>query len=256
MYDAYVSVDLGRQHDYTAIIVAEEALWTGHPPELDHWAGPARIHETLNWQGIQRPGWVAPSMMRPDQREFFWKRSYQGYRPGRPPLLVRHIERIRGRAYTQVVAEIVALMDRPPLSKLKVALVVDAGGVGVAVLDFMRQQGLEPFSVTATAGNQVNSPEPKRYTVPKRELVAAAQIALAEGRLRIASGLAHAPTLTEELAGYQVKISAAGHDSYSAREGQHDDLVFAAAQLVWFRDFFTQPADDAIAAAGRMAVAH
>ena len=55
--------------------------------------------------------------------------------------------------------------------------------------------------------------------------------------------------------GLQVSISTAGHDSYSAREGRHDDLVYAAAQLCWYRDWFCQPTDDAIAAAHRPAVA-
>lgn len=250
MYEGYVSVDLGRQHDYTAVLVAEEAVWVPEPPEPEPWViGGPTIEQQTYWQGIARHGWTAPSALTPRQRAYFRERSYAGHRPGRPPLLVRHIERVRGRSYVDVVAEVGALLGRHPLAELSVALLVDAGGVGVAVLDLMRQRGLRPWSITATGGDHVNTPEAGVIRCPKRELVAAAQIMLAEGRLRIAAGLAEAATLTRELQGYQVKISASGHDSYAAREGEHDDTVFAAAQLCWFRDWYSQHADDAIASA-------
>jgi hypothetical protein len=248
-YDAYVSVDLGRQHDYTAILVAEEARWIGEPPAYGGWASQADLAALAHWPADTR-GWVPPSTLAPSQRTFFRERNYLGDRPDRPPLLVRHVERVRNVPYPQVVTEVAALLARPPLSGLAVALLVDAGGVGVAVLDFMRQRGLRPYSVTATGGDSVNGSRGE-YRVPKRELVAAAQIALAEGRLRIAAGLEHAATLTRELQGYQVRISAAGHDSYAAREGEHDDLVYAAAQLCWFRDWYLSDCDDAVAARRR-----
>lgn len=248
MYEGYVSVDLGRQHDYTAVLVAEEALWVPDPPNPDPWIiGGPLIEQQTYWQGIQRVGWTAPSALSERQRVYFHNSSYTGTRPDRPPLLVRHIERVRGRPYTQIVDEIASLLNRHPLSELSVALLVDAGGVGVAVLDLMRQRGLRPWSITATGGDHVNVPEEGVVRCPKRELVAAAQIMLAQGRLRIAGGLTHAATLTRELTDYQVKISASGHDSYSAREGAYDDLVYACAQLCWFRDWYAGPTDDHIA---------
>jgi len=246
MYDAFISVDLGRQHDYTAIIVAEEARWIGDPPDLGRFGPPTPVE----WPPTMR-GWVAPSELLPVQRQLFASLNYQGERPDRPPLLVRHIERVRGRPYPQIVDEIVDLLRRPPLAELSVALLVDAGGVGVAVLDLMRSAGLRPYAITATAGDRVNAPTVEDARCPKRELVAAAQIVLAEGRLRIASGLEHAPTLVNELTDYRVAISQAGHDSYSARTGAHDDLVFAAAMLCWFRDWFSIAFDDQIRATRR-----
>jgi hypothetical protein len=252
MYEALVSVDLGRQHDYTAVLVAEEAVWIGEPPELGPFALSAQVQESILWPGTGKT-WVPPSSLSRPQRALFRNRSYSGIRPSRPPLLVRHIERVRGRSYVDVVAEVKALLARPPLTDLSVALLVDAGGVGVAVLDLMRQQGLRPYSITATGGDRVNLAAPEDIRVPKRELVAAAQICLAEGRLRISAGLEHAPTLTKELQDYRVSISIAGHDSYAAREGEHDDLVFAAAMACWFRDWYSQPYDDEIANQARRA---
>lgn len=248
MYEAYVSVDLGRQFDYTAIVVAEEAVWIGEPPVL---AWQVDQSPLLLWQDAGR-GWVPPSTLSRHQRAHFRALNYGGQRPDRPPLLVRHIERVRGRPYPQIVTEIGALLARPPLAELQTVTLVDAGGVGVAVSDLMWQEGISHVSITATGGDTVNVADGGRtIRCPKRELVSAAQICLAQGRLRIAAGLAHAPTLTQELGDYQVKISASGHDSYAAREGEHDDLVYAAAQLCWYRDWFSQHQDDQIAAAQR-----
>lgn len=252
MYEGYVSVDLGRQFDYTAIVVAEEAVWVPELPELDPWVtnGP-RLEEQLYWQGAGR-GWVPPSSLTRWQRQFFRAKNYAGQRPDRPPLLIRHLERVRNVPYPQIVQQIGALLARPPLTEMSVITLVDAGGVGVAVSDLMWQEGIPHISITATGGDRWHTEDNgKTIRCPKRELVAAAQICLAQGRLRIAAGLAHAPTLTQELQNYQVKISAAGHDSYAAREGEHDDLVYAAAQLCWYRDWYSGPTDDAIAKAQR-----
>jgi hypothetical protein len=41
------------------------------------------------------------------------------------------------------------------------------------------------------------------------------------------------PTLINELLSYQVQISDAGHDSYNARSGAHDDLVLAVSLAAW-----------------------
>jgi hypothetical protein len=252
VYDAILSVDLGRQHDFTAIIVSEEARWVGEPPERPPFVyGGPQLEEQLYWQDAGH-GWVAPSSLTERQREYFRARNYAGHRPDRPPLLVRHIERVRGRPYPQVVSEIGALLQRPPLASLSVGVVIDSGGVGIAVSDLLWQQGIAHVSLTATGGDAVHVLDGGRTIhAPKRELVSAGQIALAQGRIRISAGLPHAATLTKELSDYQVTISAAGHDSYSAREGEHDDLVYALCQMAWHRDWYSQPYDDAIATAQR-----
>ena len=74
--------------------------------------------------------------------------------------------------------------------------------------------------------------------MPKRNLVSALQVAFSTGRLKIAKGLDLAKVLKEELLNFRMKINlATGHDSYEAwREGEHDDLVLAAALAVWAAD--------------------
>jgi hypothetical protein len=70
--------------------------------------------------------------------------------------------------------------------------------------------------------------------VPKRDLVSVTQVALQTGRLKIASRLPEAATLTNELLNFQVKISLdAGESSGAWREGSHDDLVLALCLALW-----------------------
>jgi len=73
------------------------------------------------------------------------------------------------------------------------------------------------------------------YRVPKRNLVSALQVALQSGTLKIAEGLELAQVLRRELLNFRVKVNiATAHDSYEAwREGDHDDLVLAAALATW-----------------------
>jgi hypothetical protein len=75
--------------------------------------------------------------------------------------------------------------------------------------------------------------------VPKRDLVAAVQTLLQNGRLRIAAGLPLADVLRKELLNFRVKVDPrTAHDSYSHwREGDHDDLVLATACACWYREY-------------------
>jgi hypothetical protein len=70
--------------------------------------------------------------------------------------------------------------------------------------------------------------------VPKRNLVSTVQVYLQGKRLKIASRLDLADTLTRELQNFQVKITDAANDTYGAwREGSHDDLVLSASLALW-----------------------
>src|ERR1044071_8004427 len=99
MYQALVSVDLGRVNDYTAVIVAEEAVWVGERPALEGWmiSGP-QVDAWAMWPGEDLT-WMPPSSLAAGQRAYFRARTYSPVRPSRPPLLVRHIERVRERSY-------------------------------------------------------------------------------------------------------------------------------------------------------------
>ena len=93
---------------------------------------------------------------------------------------------------------------------LAVALLVDAGGVGVAVLDLMRQRGLRP-SVDHGDGRRHRERAGAAASIrcPKRELVECGPDHAGPGAAQDRGGLADAPTLTQELQDYQVKIQRA-----------------------------------------------
>jgi hypothetical protein len=106
--------------------------------------------------------------------------------------------------------------------------------VGPAVTDIFSKRG-RTFKAVKIHGGDVESCEEGTYRVPKRNLVSALQAALQTGTLKIASSLKLAEVLREELLNFRVKIDLrTAHDSYEHwREGDHDDLVLAAAMAVW-----------------------
>ena len=137
--------------------------------------------------------------------------------------------------YPSIVRRVAETITAPPLAGA-CHLVVDATGVGRPVLDMLRGGPLPPVPVVITGGDRVHGAA-GMWRVPKRDLVAALQLAFQAGRLEIAAGTDHAQTLVAELADFRVRISASGSDSYGAwRDGAHDDLVLALALAVWWGD--------------------
>ena len=111
---------------------------------------------------------------------------------------------------------------------------IDATGVGPAVTDIFSKRG-RSFTALKIHGGDAEIHDKNIHRVPKGNLVFALQAALQTGALKIASSLELAEVLRQELLNFRVKINlASGHDSYEAwREGDHDDLVLAAALAVW-----------------------
>lgn len=72
------------------------------------------------------------------------------------------------------------------------------------------------------------------YNVPKRDLMAGLQIALENGDLVIAKGIRDREALIRELIDVQVRRRENGRLRIGADgDGQHEDLVIAAALAVW-----------------------
>jgi hypothetical protein len=142
-------------------------------------------------------------------------------------------DRIRGMSYPEVVRLVGSFM-REPMFKVRTKLIVDATGVGKPVADMLREEGLDFTAVHIHAGFR-ESHEGGIWNVPKRNLVAALQIALQSRHFRIAKGLDVACDLEAELRNFKVTINTqTAHEGYSAwREKEHDDLVLAAALACW-----------------------
>jgi hypothetical protein len=84
-----------------------------------------------------------------------------------------------------------------------------------------------------SSGGATVSKERGLNRVPKRDLVSVVQVALQNGRLRIAEKLPNAATLVKELQNFQGKITHTGNDSYGAwREGRQCSCACRRARLV------------------------
>jgi hypothetical protein len=139
--------------------------------------------------------------------------------------------------YPTIVSDTVRLMNKPELQSgpQRPTLAIDATGVGAPVIDLFKREKhnskLEPIQIVG--GSNV-SRENGVTRVPKRNLVSTVQVCLQSKRLKIASQLPEADTLTRELQNFQVKITDSANDTYGAwREGTHDDLILAAALSLW-----------------------
>ena len=152
----------------------------------------------------------------------------------------RHLERLpKGTPYPAQVARIKELSERLRKgNEITPQLVVDQTGVGRPVVDMLRGADLSPAAVTITGGDTV-SQDGQDYRVPKRDLVSTVEIVLDSKRLKIASGLPEAQTLTSELLAFKRNVTLSGHDRYGNdvgewRENPHDDMVLAVALACWY----------------------
>ena len=150
---------------------------------------------------------------------------------------VVHLERWRGLGYPETTNRVRDLLSQPGLAG-EATLVVDATGVGAPVVDDLRRQGLRPIAIAIHGGDQVTTVSAVSFRVPKRDLVAAVQVPLEAGRLKVAKDLAFTPVLTAELRSFRVTIDpVTAHDSYAAwRDRDHDDLVLASAVSLWYAE--------------------
>lgn len=159
-----------------------------------------------------------------------------------PRMAVRHIERPElNTPYPKIVSWVRDMLYSPRMNGVQ-ALLVDATGVGRAVLDMFRLLELpcDLIPVTITGGNNATRDNTGMWYVPKRDLVAALQVPLQEKNLIIANGIPLGPIFKAELLNFKMKINQRGHDSYEAggasdwREGEHDDIVLAASLPCWY----------------------
>src|SRR5438128_10057276 len=120
---------------------------------------------------------------------------------------IRHLHRWPLKtAYPDIVADVRALLEKPPLAGA--TLVVDATGVGRAVVDLFRRAELPGalVAVTITAGDKVVA-EGSEYRVPKRDLAGVLHVLLGQQRLTIARTLRLAKVLAKEMQTFSVKVN-------------------------------------------------
>jgi hypothetical protein len=212
----YVGLDLGQRKDFSAVTAVRRVELTGAEAE-------------------------------PDAPRRKVRHSYEVVALHRYPL---------GTAYPDIVADVVPRLARDPLcaraaeppayfSDWRVArpavparkaatVLIDGTGVGKPVVDLFRAAGIPAIDVTITGGLKSSQPERHEWHVPKREIVSVLQVLLQSERLKVPDTLPMARLLLQELRTFQVRITAAGADTYGTwREREHDDLVLAVGIACW-----------------------
>lgn len=139
-----------------------------------------------------------------------------------------------GTSYPIIVDEVVALLLTPVLQGA--CLVVDASGVGRPVVDLLRDKRMtcKMVPVVITSGLNESGPDKGYWHVAKQILISTTQVVLQQRRLKFAKGLTETKTLVRELENYRVKVTQSANEVFNAREGEHDDLVLAAALACWW----------------------
>lgn len=154
---------------------------------------------------------------------------------------VRHIRRWPlGTSYVKVVADVAKLVrEKLPLCRL----VLDASGCGRPVLDMIRRERLPLAQVAAgvviTAGHaETRDPVSGMNHVAKVVLINMLKVLLGQRRLKFAWLLRGTRVLVKELQNYRMKVTPAANETFSAREGEHDDVLLALAVAVWLGERF------------------
>jgi hypothetical protein len=155
--------------------------------------------------------------------------------PSKPPLWLRMLHRYPLRTpYPSVVDDVIRRLGGKDAQRNDAVLVVDGTGVGAAVVDMFRFAELPcpMYNVVITGGVKV-----ERNHIPKRDLVGAVQVLLHTDRLLVTKANEFTEVWAREMQGYQLKLTATGHDTYNARSDSiHDDLVLAVALAAWYRN--------------------
>ena len=197
-----LGLDLGRVQDYSALAILERE-WTLRLPE--------------DAQFVMED-------MRPERATLLYR--------------LRDLKRWKlGTPYTVIVADVATVMDDVRIHRYGGQLVVDCGGVGMAVLDELRAAGVMAVTgVVLTGGSAItqSSSDARVVNLPKKELVTPLVAAYQAGRLRV--GRSVPQEFDQELRAFGYKLNKdTAHVSYESLSQQvHDDQVVAVALAYWW----------------------
>lgn len=140
-----------------------------------------------------------------------------------------------GTAYLRVADDLAKLMKETPVL-CRADLIVDASGCGRPVLEMLEGKGIVKSlrGVVITAGLSESYGDDGIYRVSKAILISTMQVMLQTRTILFAEGLSETKMLVKELEGYKTCITPAANQTWSAREGEHDDLVLAVCLAAWW----------------------
>jgi hypothetical protein len=152
----------------------------------------------------------------------------------RPTYNLRLLEQAPlGESYPAQAQRVNRILSRQQIAEHDPRVFVDYTGVGRAVYDIFKQQGVPrivPITITFSGGGRN---EGGGYSVPKIDLISKLQALMHTGCLHMPDSLPFAKTFRRELLDFRVSYSAVGNATFGAREGAHDDLILAVALAVY-----------------------
>jgi len=171
---------------------------------------------------------------------------------------IMYLNQRQGMQYHDIVKETRDLMQRAALAE-NAELIVDGTGVGEAVVEIMREQGLRPIPIITTGSGRareiyadvsevfrgyswgdratkLNTRILKEIHVPKSDLVAAGQLLVQQERVRVSSKLKWAEEAQKQFKSFRGKINErTKHKVYEAEtEEEHDDIVICFLLGAWW----------------------
>lgn len=168
---------------------------------------------------------------------------------------IMYIQQWQGVRYHKTVQETKELMGRTTLAE-NADLLVDGTGVGEAVVEIMREQGLRPIPIITTGSGRVREVYAKasevfpgfsgpnrldvrvlkEIHVAKVDLVAAGQVLVQQERVRIRAGLRWADEARQQFKRFRGKINErTKRKVYEAEEEEdHDDFVICFLLGAWW----------------------
>ena len=159
----------------------------------------------------------------------------------------------RGTSYLEVVNHIATLMNhRPaliipfafidtvgeirdaayPHTPLKPWLVVDAGGLGVPVIEQMTQRGLRPRPLILTSATSPGETAAGVLTAPKRDVISTLRVCMENGSFTYGP-LKLRAAFERQLENFMRVTKDSGADLYEARSGR-EDFVLSVSMGMWY----------------------
>jgi hypothetical protein len=153
-------------------------------------------------------------------------------------------------SYVSIVSEISNRLKHSPFdswqdfrgithpARIPTYLTFDKTGTGAAVAELLKNDAFldsrldDLRAVNITAGREVNETS-DALNIPKRDLIMATLISFERGFIEFAGNMPELPTLINELQNFEMKFTAKGNDSYSAKGANHDDMIIALSLAVW-----------------------
>jgi hypothetical protein len=155
--------------------------------------------------------------------------------------IVRLIERLPlGTSYPDVALRVAAVVLNLQQRSRSLADIdgdflvqtwVDATGVGLPVVDLIREYGVSVTAALFTSGEHLNERSSQIVTIGKGFMVGRLQTLLQAGRLHLPITV-EANILVNELKDYEISVTPKATATFNARSGKHDDLVCALGLAV------------------------